>query len=70
MLNVIRFFDEIDDVFGILSAARSGAYLLIIFLSIVLTITATLSLGLQGLFISLLVCGVSISAATLTSPRN
>lgn len=70
MFNIIRFFDELDDVFGILGAASSGAYLLIIFLSIVLTITATLSLGLRGLFVSLLVCGVSISVATLASSRN
>ena len=65
-----RIVDEFDDVMAIVTTARSGAYVLIVFLSIVLIISAALTQGLRGLLFSLLIGGIAISAATLSTERD
>lgn len=69
-IRVVRMMDDLDDLMGIVSAASSGAYVLIVFLTIVLAISATVSLGLRGLLLSLLIGGVAVSAATLSASRD
>ena len=68
--SVIRIMDTLDDLMGIVSAASSSAYLLIIFLTVVLGISATLTQGLRGLVASLLIGGVAVAAATLSASRD
>ena len=63
MQRLLRIMDDLDDVFGVLSAASSRAYLLIVFLSIALIVSATLTQGMRGLLVSLLICGVAVAAA-------
>ncbi len=70
MFRVARLIDEFDDMLGIVRAASSIAYIVIVFLSIVLLISATLSLGLSGLMMSILIGGAAISAATFSSSRD
>ena len=70
MFRVARIIDELDDVLGIIGAATSGAYVLIVFLSIILAVSATVTMGLRGLLGSLLIGGVAVSAATLSSLRD
>ena len=70
MYQLIRIMDDLDDIFGILGAASSRTYVLIIFLSLALVFSATLALGMRGLLASLLFCGIAVSAATHSSFRN
>lgn len=70
MFGIVRIFDEIDDMLGIVNAANSGAYVLIVVLSLVLLVLATLTEGLRGLLVSILVCGAAISAAGLSRPTD
>ncbi|MDH3647150.1 MAG: hypothetical protein OER80_10275 [Gammaproteobacteria bacterium] len=70
MQQLVRIIDDLDDVFGILGAASSGAYLLIVFLSLALVFFATVTLGMRGFLGALLFCGVAVSAATVSAFRN
>ncbi|MBT8136266.1 MAG: hypothetical protein KJO54_04535 [Gammaproteobacteria bacterium] len=65
MQRLARMMDDLDDVLAIAGAASSHAYLLIIVLSVVLVVLATLVLGPTGLLVSLAVSGAAIGAATL-----
>lgn len=69
MQRLVQMMDDLDDWLGVIGAASSYVYLLIIALSVMLVFVATLVLGPTGLFVALLVSGAAIGAATLQT-RN
>lgn len=70
VLRLARLMDDLDDVLGIVSAASSHLYVVIILLCIALVILATLALGPAGLFASLLASGAAIGVATTQISRR
>lgn len=70
MQRLVRLMDDLDDVLGVVSAAASFGYILIIILSALLVLVGALALGLPGFVAAALLSGAAIGAATIHTNRS